>query len=136
MQGVECEFEKVVATPFNDFRKHDCCQNMDIIKTLNYYNIMSQFDEVCILGTYLRKVYSVITYTNLILSKPKGFIGGNLKAALPPVPKLLPVFEFALPVDPEFWFQSYWQLPKLHLSLNPEQSLSKLHWFVFGETQL
>ena len=55
-----------------------------------------------ILGTSLRKVYSVITYTNLILSKPKGFIGGNLKAALPPVPKLLPVFEFALPVDPEF----------------------------------
>ena len=89
-----------------------------------------------ILGTYLRKVYSVITYTNLILSKPKGFIGGNLKAALPPVPKPLPIFEFALPVDPEFWFQSYWQLPKLHLSLNPEQSLSKLHWFVFGETQL
>ena len=63
---------------------------------------------------FLGKVYSVITYTNLILSKPKGFIGGNLKAALLPVPKLLPVFEFALPVDPEFLLQSLWQLPNLH----------------------
>ena len=53
-------------------------------------------------------------YTILILSKPKGFDGLNLMAALLPIPMVLPVFEFVLPVVLICWLQTYWHLPYRH----------------------
>ena len=84
--------------------------NLELIKPQNLGSLLMKLSQsnfnLRSPNAYLVRSYLIatvhhlwtFTYTILILSKPKGFDGLNLMAALLLVPMLLPVFKFVLPV--------------------------------------
>ena len=71
-------------------------------KTLNCNDHLPVNNEICILDLWEK----IILWSVLIMINIKSFIGGNFMTAFLPVPKILPVFEFALLVDLEFLIPS------------------------------